>query len=101
MSLVREGGRLFEGEREDGPLERDRRKRAGKGTVNEEAETAQEFAELSVVSLRREVDVEGRLLPAGSRGTVVATYSDGAGYEVEFFAPFHAVVTLEADDLTA
>jgi hypothetical protein len=54
--------------------------------VKEEAETAQEFAELSVVSLRREVDVGGRLLPAASKGTVVAAYSDGAGYDVEFFA---------------
>jgi len=32
-------------------------------------------------------------------GTVVAAYSDGMGYEVEFENPFHAVVTLEACDL--
>jgi hypothetical protein len=32
---------------------------------------------------------------------VVAAYGDGLGYEVEFERPFHAVVTLEAGDLTA
>jgi hypothetical protein len=57
------------------------------------------FAELSVVSIRRPVDVGGRLLPTGAKGTVVAAYADGLGYEVEVFEPFHAVVTLEASDL--
>jgi hypothetical protein len=74
---------------------------AGKEARNEEADAAPKFAELSVVSLRREVAVEGRPLPVGTKGTVVAAYSDGIGYEVEFFAPFHAVVTVEANDLTA
>ncbi len=59
------------------------------------------FAELSVVALTHAVDVAGRSLPAGARGTVVAAYSDGIGYEVEFERPFHAVVTLEAGDLAA
>jgi len=45
--------------------------------------------------------VDDRTLPAGTKGTVVAAYSDGVGYEVEVFEPFHAVVTLEAGDLTA
>ena len=72
---------------------------AGKEAVDEAAGVSPSFAELSVVSLRREVDVEGRSLPAGTKGTVVAAYGDGVGYEVEFSAPFHAVVTLEADDL--
>jgi hypothetical protein len=57
------------------------------------------FAELSLVSTRHAVDVDGRTLPAGANGTVVAAYADGIGYEVEFFEPFHAVVTLEAGDL--
>lgn len=74
---------------------------AGKRAEDAEAEAAPEFEELSVVPLRREVDVEGRPLPAGTKGTVVAAYSDGVGYEVEFFAQFHAVVTVEASDLTA
>ena len=59
------------------------------------------FAELSVVALTHAVDVDGRRLAKGSRGTVVAAYHDGVGYEVEFEAPFHAVLTLEAGDLTA
>lgn len=65
------------------------------------AEKKRRFAELSIVSLRDQAAVDSRVLPAGSRGTVVAAYSDGIGYEVEFFEPFHAVVTLEADDLSA
>ena len=62
---------------------------------------APRFAELSVVALARAVDVDGRSLPAETRGMVVAAYTDGLGYEVEFEHPFHAVVTLEAGDLTA
>ena len=58
-------------------------------------------AELAPVTLKRPIEAEGRRLPAGSRGTVVAAYRDGTGFEVEFFEPFHAVVTLEADDLAA
>jgi len=70
---------------------------------NEQAERAGQtarFAELSVVFMRHPVDVGGRLLPTGAKGTVVAAYADGLGYEVEVFEPFHAVVTLEASDLT-
>jgi hypothetical protein len=59
------------------------------------------FAELSVVSLRRPVKYGETSVPAGTTGTVVAAYRDGAAYEVEIFAPFHAVVTVERDDLTA
>jgi len=57
------------------------------------------FAELAPVTLKRPVEVGEQRLPAGSRGTVVAAYRDGNGFEVEFFEPFHAVVTVEADDL--
>ncbi len=67
---------------------------------NEEA-TKPGFAELSVVALTRAVDVEGQSLPEGALGTVVAAHGDGVGYEVEFERPFHAVVTLQAGDLTA
>ena len=53
--------------------------------------------ELSLVSLTRPVEAEGRLLPAGSTGTVVHVYPDECAYEVEFNRPFHAVATVEAD----
>ena len=59
------------------------------------------FAELAVVSLAHAVSVAGKSLPAGSAGVVVAAYADGDGYEIEFEHPFHAIVTLEAVDLTA
>ena len=57
------------------------------------------YREFSSVRLTRDVMVENRSLPSGAAGTVVAVYRDGAGYEVEFDTPFHAVVTLEAVDL--
>lgn len=62
---------------------------------------ARHFAELSVVTLAHTIDVNGQSMAKGSRGTVVAAYHDGVGYEIEFAHPFHAVVTLEAGDLTA
>ena len=60
-----------------------------------------EIAELSVVTLVRDVTVDGKVLPGGAQGTVVGSYGDGLGYEVEFEKPFHAVVTLHVDALTA
>ena len=58
-------------------------------------------AGFSVVALTRAVEVEGQSLPEGTLGTVVAAYGDSVGYEVEFERPFHAVVALQAGDLTA
>lgn len=59
------------------------------------------FAELSVVALTHAVEVGGRSLPEGAWGIIVAAHGDDMGYEVEFEHPFHAVVTLQAGDLTA
>jgi hypothetical protein len=53
--------------------------------------------ELSMVSLTRPVEADGRLLPSGSTGTVVHVYPDERAYEVEFNRPFHAVATVDAD----
>ena len=53
--------------------------------------------ELTMVSLKRSVDADGRLLPAGSTGTVVHVYPDERAFEVEFNRPFHTVTTVEAD----
>ena len=39
------------------------------------------------------------VLPAGTEGTVVYRYKDGAAYEVEFIAPIHALVTLRPGEL--
>ena len=63
--------------------------------------TVRRFAELSVVALTHPVETGGQWLPGGAKGTVVAAYADGTGYEVEFEEPFHAVVTLAAGDLAA
>ncbi len=73
----------------------------GDGPTPKSTQAQRSFAELSVVALARSVDIEGRSLPKGSEGTVVAAYRDGIGYEVEFERPFQAVVTLEAADLVA
>lgn len=57
------------------------------------------FAELSVVALTHSIEIGGQRLPTGAKGTVVAAYAEGAGYEVEFEQPFPAVLTLAAGDL--
>ena len=72
----------------------------GSKALQKGTEAAPHFAELSVAALKNPVDVKGRSLPAGTRGTAVAAYRDGIGYEVECFEPFHAGVTLEANDLS-
>ena len=55
--------------------------------------------ELTLVRLAKAVSTEGKLLPTGTKGTIVGRYSDDLGYEVEIFEPFHAVVTLGRDAL--
>jgi hypothetical protein len=67
--------------------------------LNDDAGRVRIFPELSTVRLSHGVDVSGHTLPEGAMGTVVAAYSDGMGYEVEFENPVHPVVTLEACDL--
>jgi hypothetical protein len=67
----------------------------------QEGHAAAPLAVLSTVTLTRIVHAGGRPLPQGTAGTVVAAYKDGLAYEVEFEQPFHAVVTLRADDLSA
>jgi hypothetical protein len=77
---------------------------AGNDPLHEDADgrrARHAFPELSTVRLTHDVDVKGRILPKGARGTVVAACSDGIGYEVEFETPFHAVVTLKACNLSA
>ncbi len=43
---------------------------------------------------------DGDRIEAGSEGTVVGIWRDGAAYEVEFAQPPGALATIEADDLT-
>jgi hypothetical protein len=59
------------------------------------------IAEQTVVRLLTDTDVEGRVLPAGSTGTVVGVWLTGNAYEVEFYEPFHAVVTLKPKAIAA
>lgn len=52
--------------------------------------------ELSRVRLTRSIATEsGRVLPAGSCGTVVGTWAEGQAYEVEFLRPFTALEAVE------
>lgn len=55
--------------------------------------------ELSVVALLADATtLEGDVVPAGSEGTVVATWAEGEAYEVEFTSPV-GVATVKAEDL--
>ncbi len=42
---------------------------------------------------------DGDAIPAGTEGTVVGIWRDGAAYEVEFAQPPGALATVAADDL--
>ena len=54
--------------------------------------------ELSRVALiDGQTTADGRDTPAGSQGTIVATWARGAADEVEFTEPFATLVTLEPD----
>jgi Domain of unknown function (DUF4926) len=52
--------------------------------------------ELSTVSLARPIEAAGVTLPSGSRGSVVHVFAEEKAYIVEFTAPVHAVVAVEA-----
>ena len=57
------------------------------------------FADLDLVRVTCAITTdEGETVPAGTRGTIVAVYRDGAAYEVEFSA---GVATIEALQLVA
>ena len=59
--------------------------------------------ELSLVALRHPFTVpgDGRSLPAGTMGTVVAVLEPDAAFIVEFGKPFAALVDLAFDHLVA
>lgn len=60
------------------------------------------FRELSVVETLRAVETDdGKAVPAGSRGTIVAVYGRGEAYEVEFARPVVGNCTVSADLLRA
>ena len=53
--------------------------------------------ELSCVTTTRDLTTSDGPLPAGTLGTIVHVYGAGAGYEVEFSAPWHCVTLNRAD----
>lgn len=55
--------------------------------------------ELQRVTLARLVDCEEGRVPAGATGTIVHVWRNGAAFEVEFTQPFHAVATVQAQDI--
>ena len=60
------------------------------------------IAELSRVVLLVSVEtVEGERVPAGASGTVLAVYSAGEAYCVEFTTPFQAEIVVNNIDLEA
>ncbi|RVU18805.1 DUF4926 domain-containing protein [Methylobacterium oryzihabitans] len=57
--------------------------------------------ELDVVAVGPGVvdEDEGREIPAGSVGTIVAVYGEGEAFCVEFEEPFHALATVGRDKI--
>ncbi len=56
------------------------------------------LAVFTEVRLPHSIAVYGQLIPEGTAGVVVASYEDGLAYEIDFEAPFAAVLTLKAAD---
>ncbi len=66
------------------------------GTEMDRLDPIPEFTE---ITLKRVVNRRGVHMPAGAHGIVMAAYSDGLAYEVEFETPRHVVLTLEGTDI--
>ncbi|CAN5399269.1 hypothetical protein BH10PSE15_BH10PSE15_09930 [soil metagenome] len=66
-----------------------------------EGDSSAPIQELDVVRLLAEVKMDEGHLPIGTIGTAVYRYRDGEAFEVEFSAPFHALLTLRANEIAA
>ena len=60
---------------------------------------AQSPVEFDEVHLKRDITKDGVAYPAGTRGIIVWCHPDGLAFEVEFFSPQPAVVTVLGQDL--
>lgn len=57
------------------------------------------FKEYSLVKARREIREGAHSVPAGATGTIVHVIRGGAGYQVEFTAPKHLVISALPSEL--
>lgn len=57
--------------------------------------------ELDIVRLLAEVTLDEGRLPIGTLGTAVYRHQNGEAFEVEFLTPFHALLTLRANEVAA
>jgi hypothetical protein len=64
-------------------------------------ETLRPIAEMSLVRLGKPVQTRAGTVPAGASGNVVHIHDDGRAFIIEFYEPFHAVATAEADAIAA
>ncbi len=71
-------------------------------TLRKAPDVTPPFPELSVVEILSAIRTDdGAEVPAGSRGTIVAEWGDGAAYEVEFARPVVGNATVRATLLRA
>ncbi len=65
---------------------------------DDQTETAAPIVELDRVMLVTDYldRISSRIIPAGSKGTVVGTWADGEAFEVEFTEPFACLATIPA-----
>ncbi len=59
------------------------------------------IAELSVVRLGKPVQTKDGIVPSRASGTVVHVHNEGRAFIIEFYEPFHALATVEADAIAA
>jgi len=60
---------------------------------------ASEWRDADVVITRTAVQADDGVLPAGSEGTIIDVSPIPGRYGVEFLAPFHCIVFLDASQL--
>jgi hypothetical protein len=58
-----------------------------------------DFHELDIVVTTIPIMVRGRIIPRGSQGTITDINSVLEEYDVEFYRPFHCVVTLQRSQI--
>ena len=51
------------------------------------------------VKALREIEEHGERVPAGATGTIVHVIKGGVGYDVEFTAPKHVIISAARDEL--
>ncbi len=79
--------------------ERDAHGWTKRATPSKKVGPAPLFKEYSLVKARRDIHEGAHSVPAGAIGTIVHVVRGGVGYQVEFTAPKHLVISARPSEL--